>query len=159
MALPVAHTSTVRERVRDRRIGRQRLVFVHSQRAPLAPTEPHKTPTAYIRISTPAMTMLDLVAYPARAGGWGNIASLLPDLAGAASRSGWREALRVEPAGPHVQRLGYLLDQAQAQHTDVLAHWLASRHTNIVPLVPGGSRDGPVAERWRIVGDPAVQPD
>ena len=145
--------------IRDRRIGRQRLAFVHSKRAGTAPTEARKTPTGSMRISTPEMTMLDLVAYPKRAGGWGNIASLLPDLARPASRSGWREALGVQPATAQVQRLGHLLDRAQARHTDVLADWLAPRRMDLVPLAPGGSRGGAIDPRWHVIGDPAVQPD
>lgn len=145
--------------VRDRHVGRQRLVFIHSRRAGVAPVEARKSPTGVVRISTPEMTMLDLVAYPKRAGGWGNIASLLPDLSRAASRRGWREALRLQPPTPQVQRLGHLLDRAHARHTDVLAGWLASRRMDLVPLVPDGARDGPVDSRWRVIGDPAVQPD
>jgi predicted transcriptional regulator of viral defense system len=145
--------------VRHRRIGRQRLVFVQSRRAGVAPVEARKTPTGAVRISTPEMTLLDLVAYPKRAGGWGNIASLLPDLSRVASGSGWREALRVQPPTAQVQRLGHLLSRAQARHTDVLADWLASRRIDLVPLVPGGSREGPVDARWRVIRDPAVQPD
>jgi predicted transcriptional regulator of viral defense system len=145
--------------VRDRRVGRQRLAFIHSARAATAPTEVRKTPTGSVRVSTPEMTMLDLVAYPKRAGGWSNIASLVRDLSEATSRSGWKEALRVGPATAQVQRLGHMLERAQARDTDVLAQWLAPRRADLVTLVPGSDREGPVDRRWRVIGDPGIQPD
>ena len=145
--------------VRDRRIGRQRLVFIRSARTSAAPTKALKTPMGTVRISTPEMTMLDLVAYPRRAGGWSNIASLLPDLTVASSRRGWRDALGVQPPTAHVQRLGYLLDRAGAPLTDVLSDWLHDRRRLVITLVPGGTREGPVDTRWNVVGDPDVQPD
>lgn len=145
--------------VRERRVGRQRLTFIHSARTAAAPTEARKTPTGSVRVSTPEMTMLDLVAYPRRAGGWSNIASVVRDLAGSTSRGGWRDALRVGPAAAQVQRLGHLLDEVEARNSDVLAQWLATRRTDNVALVPGGDLKGPVDRRWRVVGDPGIQPD
>ena len=149
----------VDRQVHSRTAGRGRLVFVHSSRAAKAPTLEVTTPTGRIRFSTPEMTMLDLVAHPARAAGWGNVASLLPDLARQGTRRGWAAALRVEPATLQVQRLGYLLDRIGAPHTDVLADWLSQRRPTTTTLVPGGTRTGPADPRWRVIGDPSIQPD
>jgi len=145
--------------VRDRRVGRQRLVFVRSARMAAAPTDSLKTPAGTVRISTPEMTMLDLVAYPRRAGGWGNIASLLPDLAEPSSRRGWSDALGIGPPTAHVQRLGYLLDAVGASNVDTLADWLRGRRRFVVTLVPGAEREGTVDDRWNVIADPGVQPD
>ena len=145
--------------LRSRPVGRQRLVFIESRRTSVAPTQGIRTPAGTVRVSTPEMTMLDLVAHPARAGGWSNIASLLSDLAEGTSRAGWRDALTVEPATPQVQRLGHLLDRVEAPHTDPLVAWLKGRRHDVVPLVPGGSRVGEIDRRWGVVPDPAVQPD
>lgn len=145
--------------VRDRRIGRQRLAFIDSGRTAAAPTEALKTPTGTVHISTPEMTMLDLVAYPRRAGGWSHIASLLPDLAAASSRRGWQDALAIQPPTPHVQRLGYLLDRAGAPFADVHADWLRSRRRRAITLAPGGGRQGPLDPSWNVFVDPSVEPD
>jgi predicted transcriptional regulator of viral defense system len=145
--------------VRHRRVGRQRLVFIGSSRIAKAPTDTLKTPAGSVRISTPEMTMLDLVAYPRRAGGWSNIVSLLPDLADSSSRRGWKDALGVEPPTTHVQRLGYLLDAVGASGVGILAEWLRGRRRFVITLVPGAEHDGPVDVRWSVVGDPGVQPD
>ncbi len=156
----VQETQIVVERmVRDRVAGRQRLVFVTSPRARTAPSEEVTTPTGRVLVATREMTMLDLVTYPERAAGWGNVVSILPELAAGATRRGLRDALRVSPATRQVQRLGYLLDRAGAPHTDVLEDWLRGRRLVTSPLVPGGSARGPVDERWRIVADASVQAD
>ena len=144
--------------VRERRVGRQHLVFVKSSRVARAPTVRQRTPTGSVRVSTPEMTMLDLVAYHRRSGGWGHVVSLLPDLAETSSHSGWTEALAVDPPVAHVQRLGYLLDLVEAPGTEVLADWLGAHSCSVVMLIPG-TDDGAVDPRWKVVGDPGVQPD
>jgi predicted transcriptional regulator of viral defense system len=144
---------------RDRPAGRTRLRFVQDPRAGAAPVVEAKTPTGRVRISTPEVTMLDLVAHPRVAGGWGNIASLVSELGPLGSRRGWRAALETDPAVPRVQRLGYLLDRFGAPHTAELVAWLASRSPRAVPLVPGGRREGTSDPRWRVVPDPLVQAD
>jgi predicted transcriptional regulator of viral defense system len=117
------------------------------------------TPTGSVRVSTPAMTMLDLVAYPVHAAGWGNIASILPDLAPLANRKGWADALSVEPRATDVQRLGHLLDRAGLGRTDVLAAWLAKRPIEPTLLVPGGESAGDYDARWRVIVNAAVTAD
>lgn len=145
--------------VRARIAGRQRLVFVQRRRAALAPVVEATTPTGRVRVSTPAMTMLDLVAYPAHAAGWGNIASILPDLAPLVNRKGWVDALSVEPRATDVQRLGHLLNRTGAGRTDVLAAWLEKRPIEPTLLVPGGGSAGDYDARWRVIVNAAVAAD
>ncbi len=145
--------------IRVRRVGRQRLVFIRSSRMALAPVGGVRGPAGDVRISSPEMTLLDLVAYPARAGGWGNIASVVPDLALATSRAGWRAALQVGPPVAQVQRLGHLLDRSGAAHTDILVNWVAARRHDVVSLVPRGDPEGPLDTRWKVIADLSVQAD
>ena len=144
---------------RDRPAGRGRLRFVQNPRAGGAPVVEATTPTGRVRISTPEVTMLDLVAHPRVAGGWGNIASVVVELGPLGSKRGWRAALGTDPAVPRVQRLGYLLDRVGAPHTDELAAWLMPRSARTVTLVPGGRREGVADPRWRVIPDPMVQAD
>ncbi len=145
--------------VRPKVAGRQRIVFIQRKRAAKAPTIEVTTPTGSVRVSTPEMTMLDLVAYPSRAAGWGNIASLLPDLAPLASRRGWKEALQVEPRTTEVQRLGHLLDRIGVGHADALSAWLKGRSITPIRLVPGGGASGAFDSRWHVIVNAAVDAD
>ncbi len=144
---------------RDRPAGRARLRFVQNPRASDMPVVEATTATGRVRISTPEVTMLDLVAHPRVSGGWGNIASIVRDLGPLGSKRGWKDALATDPAVPRVQRLGYLLDRVDAPYTDELSAWLASRPARTVTLVPGGRREGIADSRWRVIPDPLVQAD
>lgn len=144
---------------RDRPAGRAHLRFVQKPHAGETPVVEASTPTGRVRISTPEVTMLDLVAHPRVSGGWGNIATIVSELGPLGSRRGWREALGTDPAVPRVQRLGYLLDRVSALHTEVLIAWLAPRSTRTVTLVPGGRHEGTPDPRWGVLPDPLVQAD
>jgi predicted transcriptional regulator of viral defense system len=149
----------VERQQRDRPAGRGRLRFVQNPRAGETPVIEVPTPTGRVRISTPEVTMLDLVAHPRIAGGWGNIASLLAELGPLASKRGWQQALRTAPAVLPVQRLGYLLDRVSAPHTEELSGWLASKPHRAITLVPRGRREGVPDPRWRVIPDPLIQTD
>ncbi len=149
----------VERQVRDRPAGRGRLRFVQKPGAGEAPVVEATTPTGRVRISTPEVTMLDLVAYPRISGGWGNVASLLAELGPLGSKRGWQRALTTGPAVLQVQRLGYLLERAGAPHTDELSGWLAARPHKTITLVPRGRRDRVPDARWRVIPDPLVQAD
>lgn len=149
----------VDRQIRQKIAGRQRIEFILRKRASQAQVLEVTTPTGRLRVSTPEMTMLDLVAYPSRAAGWSNIASILPDLASLASRRGWKDALRVEPRTTEVQRLGHLLDRFGAAHTDILAAWLAERPFEPTRLVPGGVAVGKRDARWQVIINAMVEPD
>lgn len=149
----------VERQQRNRPAGRGRLRFVQNPSAGEAPVIEVPTPTGRVRISTPEVTMLDLVAHPVVSGGWSNVASLLAELGQLGSRRGWQQALRTGPAVLQVQRLGYLLDSAGAPNTNELSDWLASRPRRVITLVPRGRREGIPDPHWRVIPDPLVQPD
>ena len=93
------------------RAGRSLLVFYFRKdvEAVMAGVEGRKTDTGTMKISSPALTALDLLRYPQASGGIDNVATVLSDL-----------ALKIDPARltalsalvkrPVVQRLGHLLE-------------------------------------------------
>ena len=149
----------VDRQVRPKVAGRQRIIFIRRKRAVQAPVIEVTTPTGSMRVATPEMTMLDLVAYPQHAAGWGNIASILPDLVPLTSRRRWRDALRMKPRVSEVQRLGHLLDRIGAGHTDTLATWLYGHAVEPTVLVPGGDRTGSLDRRWKVLVNAPVESD
>ena len=72
-------------------------------------TEDLKTDTGTMKVSSAALTALDLLRYPQVSGGIDNIATVLSDLRRKIDRE-QLAALSVVVARPIVQRLGYLLD-------------------------------------------------
>lgn len=92
--------------------GRNLIVFYYRRDIASVETgiEDRKTDTGRMKISSPALTALDLLRYPQAAGGIDNVATVLMDLA--------EKILPAQLAGlsdaaerPVVQRLGHLLDR------------------------------------------------
>lgn len=72
--------------------------------------EDRKTDTGTMKVSSPALTALDLLRYPHAAGGLDNIATVLSDLASRID-SLQLGGLAATTEKPVVQRLGYLLER------------------------------------------------
>lgn len=153
-AAQVVQVVTARPR-RPVRHGRLAIEFVVRSAAATAPVELRTTPSGWMRIGTPEVIALDLVRYPAKAAGWGNVVSVLRDLAPSLRRNAMRAAMAVEPATSEIQRLGHLLERAGAGAVlPALEAELAERRVGWVPLVPGEPSTGNAAERdgrWRVL--------
>ena len=141
--------------------GRSRIVFYLRRdiEAVSAGIEDHKTETGKMRISSVALTALDLLRYPQASGGIDNIATVLSDL-GHKIDSTQLTTLSALVERPVVQRLGYLLDflgydsliepMLESLHARGSLSWTeldrhAGRERSIAPNPR--SRD----LRWRIV--------
>lgn len=78
--------------------------------AVLGGIEERKTDTGSMKISTPELTVLDLLRYPQAAGGIDNVATVLSDL-GSKLDGHKLAALSATTERPVIQRLGHLLDR------------------------------------------------
>lgn len=152
----------VADRPRDTiEAGRMRIVFVTRGDAARAPVREMVAPMGRIPVSTPAMTALDLVAYPRRAGGWGNVASVLADLLDEVTPDDMGAVVSMPPATSDAQRLGFLLERLGAAPgvTSTIARCLETRSTTFVPLDPAAERIGPRDSRWRVIENVEIEPD
>ena len=153
-AAQVVQVVTARPR-RPVRTGRLVVEFLVRGTAAAAPVELRATPSGRMRVGTREVAALDLVRYPARAAGWGNIATVLRDLAPSLRRAGMRDALALAPAASELQRLGHLLERAGAAEAvlAVLEAELATRRVDWVPLIPGepGAPDAVRDARWHVL--------
>lgn len=152
-AAQVVQVVTARPRRRVR-TGRLVIEFVVRGTAAAAPVVLRTTPSGRMRVATPEVVALDLVRYPVKAAGWGNVATVLRDLVPVLRRSGMRAALAVEPATSELQRLGHLLERAGAAAVlPALEAELATRRVDWVPLVPGEPVDPTSVrdDRWHLV--------
>jgi predicted transcriptional regulator of viral defense system len=141
-------------------VGRNRIEFVVWHGMASAPIELVNAPSGRYRMATPELTALDLVRYSSRAGGWGNVVSVLHDLAPAVRPSHFRPVLAMQPAAADIARLGYLLEQlGVADIAAPLHRWIEGRPERWVPLVPGSGRAGVRDPRWRIVINESIEPD
>jgi predicted transcriptional regulator of viral defense system len=117
-----------------------------------------------VNISVPELTALDLVSYPARAGGLSYVANVLSELAEkfdfkALDSSFFQRVPRVS-----IQRLGYLLDAvldendlADSLYENSLQAGVRFKRTSLVSALP--SLGKPCNEKWQIVANYDVEVD
>jgi predicted transcriptional regulator of viral defense system len=139
---------------------RVRVAFIVRKRLRDVPVQSLNTPRGSVLISTPEATALDLVAYPHRAGGMNQVATVLGELAERLDAD--KLAAVAETAPPAwSQRLGYLLERVGAAETVApLKLWVhAHARRSAVLLVGAASSAGAIDKDWRIVVNGGVEPD
>ena len=149
-------------RLRYRTIGRTRLQFIQRADAAERPRIRHTVPTGRIWISSPEVTVFDLVEAPERAAGLSNIATIIGDLL---------HDDKLDPAAltdvaafyPTVvaQRAGHLIDFMSNEenlpiNTDPLhTALMQDRFRYLSPGSGTGERDN----RWRLIVNIEVEHD
>lgn len=151
--------------LRDRRIGSWRLRFARRSEAANRPTERRIVPTGRANVSTPEVTVLDLVEAPRLGAGLSNVATIIGDLI-------LDDRLDVEKLADDAkgysltvaQRAGYLID-FMATELDVsvnpcaLHDYVSNSKPNTVPLQPGAPSRAARDDRWRVDINTKVEHD
>ncbi|MCY4014538.1 MAG: hypothetical protein OXG82_17695 [Gammaproteobacteria bacterium] len=156
------------KRLREIRAGRSVIIFYFRKAMdhPLAGVDDRKTDTGTMKISSAALTALDLLRYPQASGGIDNIATVLADLAPAIEPDTLASlSTRVERSV--VQRLGYLLDWIGEDHRtgpmlDSLRSQAPLRWTELDRdgRDPDSTSDPSVRDpKWRIHAHRLPEPD
>lgn len=141
------------------RAGRSTIAFHYRKRldAVRGAVQDRKTETGRMKLSSPELTVLDLVRYPRAAGGMDTVATVLADL-----------TTRIDPERlaalsraferPITQRLGYLLDRLGHQPLSEPLHALRAPAAGWIELDPSEASDPAFAtapverdDRWRVV--------
>lgn len=89
--------------------GMVRVAFIARKRVADVPTQSFNTPRGTVRVSSPEATALDLAGYVEHAGGLGQVATVLSELAERIDPDKLAGAAATAPI-PWAQRLGYILD-------------------------------------------------
>jgi predicted transcriptional regulator of viral defense system len=145
---------------RDIEVGRVRIEFHVSNRFEGAATQSMQTETGTMLVATPETTAFDLVRFPAAAGYWSNIATVVAELSEKldpkALAAGAARASRSD-----VQRLGWLLDFVEESAlADSVAKTLAGKRLLPTPLTAArDATDAPLDPRWRVLVNDDVEPD
>jgi len=142
------------------------LVPVLKKRIPHRYVERKNVRSGAINVSSPILTAIDLVLYPLKSGGLGNVATVLIELAENIDLSDLDDDFfRFVPASA-IQRLGYLLDDVVGK--GVLADNLltkaeaASVKFRKLLLTPGLNTDVATAcynTKWRVIVNENVEAD
>ena len=157
---PMVFQTIVADNRPEIRCGRVRVEFVARRNVAEIPTVERNTLRGVLRVSTPEATAFDLVGYPGHAGGLSNVATVLSELAENMDAEKLLAETERSPL-PWAQRLGYLLERAEAAHLAApLAEHVAAHAKEYVPLRPKKSIAHATRDRrWRLLVNEEVEVD
>ena len=157
---PMAFQVMVDSTERDIEVGRVRIDFHVTRALARAATQSVQTETGTMRVATPEMTTFDLVRFPAAAGHWGNIATVVAELAEKLEPEALAD-VAARMARTDVQRLGWLLDRVdQPLLAGALAAALVGKRLQPIPLTGTRTSVGaPLDARWCVLVNDDVELD
>jgi hypothetical protein len=129
---------------RDVQVGRQRIRFYFK-------AQTRETPTQQ---STPEATVLDLIRYVARIGGFSRAEETIIPMLPLLRAPGLRKALEAEDEPALGQRLGYILESAgKTSLASTVQLWLPSSPlwTALEPAPNVNRQDWPTIPKWRLI--------
>ncbi len=149
-------------KLRERRIGRNRIQFLQRSDTTGKPTQQHTVPTGRMWVSTPEVTVLDLVESPEHGAGLSNVATVIGDLFydEVLNLTVLSEVAKLYPTAV-AQRTGFLLDYMAAEvdreiDTDQLHEVVAgARYRDLAPGRGPGERD----PRWHVIANTELEHD
>lgn len=133
-------------------ISRYRIRFFKKWNVRDVPVMDHKTPTGFMKVSTPEATALDLVRYYEDVGYYGNVVTVLSELADVMNGHRLVSAAKCGVELAVVQRLGYFLDlTGKTRLADAVHDWLSTKAPRITRLRTDlDSLNSTINRRWLL---------
>ena len=155
--VPMAMQIIVPEPVRTFEVGRLRIEFITKRRVDRTPLSVLPGLAAPMNVSTPAATLLDLVAFSRRVGGITRVLEIAEGLKPKLTAHELRDALHAGVSIPVMQRTGYLLEHLECPSlASILDKFLPSTCAP-VPLQAGTTANHALCiERWRVLDNVGV---
>jgi predicted transcriptional regulator of viral defense system len=142
-------------------VGRSRIKLLGKSHFERSSMMQIKTETGNMQVSTPETTALDLIRYAPSAGGLGNVATVLSELAEQLDPVKLAEAARTEGEVVYAQRLGFLLDLVGThEKAEDLAKFVSSVSPRAMPLCAGKPVKGSLFDKqWHLRINEQVEVD
>jgi predicted transcriptional regulator of viral defense system len=121
----------------------------------------HKTPYGYVRVSSPALTLIDLFRFPHASGYLNNIATVLVEIADQVNMRDLKMVLEHSKI-TYVQRLGYMSELLGLGKTEQLCeHFLLNQKRLKVVLLNHQVKkdDGNIDKKWKILINDTIETD
>jgi predicted transcriptional regulator of viral defense system len=120
--------------------------------------------TGYLKISSPALTAIDLVQFEKKSGGLNRVATVLNELVEVIKPEMFTPVLLKEATTYSIQRLGYLVEHALNQKELAAALYEESMKAGLsfyrVPLKAASPDKGfPTDENWKIIVNTEIETD
>lgn len=156
--VPLATQVIVPHPLKAFELGRVRVEFAVKRRADRTPLSILSALPAPMNVSSPAATLLDLVAFSRRVGGIARVLEIAEGLKPKLTPHDLREALLAGVSIPVMQRTGYLLEHLEyASLVSVVERFLPSTRAWI-PLQTGArAHHGLRIERWHLLDNVGLE--
>lgn len=112
-----------------------------------------KSDAGYFKVSSPALTAIDLIHYQSKLGGINRMLAIIEELIEEIKQDDIEDLLTWYPHTSSIQRLGFLLSELQADHTIVslLSDFLKGKNYYPILLSPEKNRrPGSTANVWKV---------
>ena len=147
--------------------GKVRIEFIYKKSFINLPTQNINVKTGYLKVSSPELTIMDLLLYSNHSGGLNHIASVLSELVEVINPDKLTVVAKVSGEKTWLQRLGYILDHINSVNNkkkkliiSKLKKLLGGQELVYMPLaselpVKGSLRN----DRWMIIENTTIESD
>lgn len=155
------------KQIKPLRFGKLRIEFIYKKSFINLPTQNINVKTGYLRVSSPELTVMDLLLYSKHSGGLNHIAGILSELVEAINPDKLTAVAKVSGEKTWLQRLGYILDHIDSVNNKKkkliitkLKKLLGRQELVYMPLaselsVKGCSRN----DKWMIIENTTIESD
>jgi predicted transcriptional regulator of viral defense system len=142
---------------RNLRYKNNKIIFYQKKNIDLIPIMLRKTPTGYIKISSPGATFLDLIQFNRKIGGLETAALVGSELKGKIGTRGFKTAATQYPI-QIIQRAGYILEQiGSIKNIESLKEWLNKKKPVYTYLNPSSAKDRIYKNHdWKIIVNDSI---
>jgi len=112
-----------------------------------------KSDAGIFKISSPALSMVDLIHYQTKLGGLNRMLAILEELTEELTDKDIKELLTWYPHKSTLQRFGYLLDELQASKSysiKILEHLKQSKYYPVLLSPKSGLKPQAIANLWKV---------
>ena len=140
--------------------GKVQVRFLAKKNISDVPLQKCNTARGELWVSTPEATAIDLAGYPEQAGGYGQVITVLAELAGEIDASALAEAAKSAPI-TWIQRLGYLLELTDSGEAAVdIKRYIRENAHEYTRLIPGKKEaSGPRLPDWKVIVNAHLESD
>ena len=149
---PMTTQVVVPEPLRPFQLGRLHIEFITKQSTDRTPLVALPGLAAPMNVSTPAATLVDLVAFSRRVGGMARVFEIAEGLKPKLSAHDLRDALLSGVSMPVVQRTGYLLERMECSSlTRIVKSFLSPTCLPVALQVGAAANHVPNIEPWHVL--------
>lgn len=152
---------------KELRFGAVAIDLIYKKSLENLPIQEIAVDSGYLKISSPELTIMDLLLYPKRSGGLNHIATVLSEIVPSIDIKKLLELANASSQKTWLQKLGYILEKIDSENpnhkqriVEALAKYLSNSNKKFVALAPEIQIEGyPKCKKWMIIENTSIESD